>query len=185
MGLIDFIKQKREESNDVSTLFTKDKTMIPASAAYHKSKFGIVMTDKQLLEHFFTDVKDLINQKSYERKYCGMVEVTEDIIHFLPKIKQKLTNDLGYRIIVLDDNSVITNTKTNEKESLNTGSTFIVIFWNLQAIEDVSLYNATNPIITSDNQATDSSTIIDGTKVNTEMSVSGNNKYDKSKKLNS
>ena len=140
MSIIDKIMGRN--NNDLSKVFANEKTSISAATAYQKSRFGMVKTDKELLEEFFIDIKDLIDQKNLCRKYCGMVEVNTDIIRFLPKIIDRLSRELGYKVIVLDDNCEITNKITGNVDTLKCDSTFIILIWNKQAIEDVSAINA-------------------------------------------
>lgn len=140
MGLID--KFLGTNNNDVSTVFSNDKVSITAVDAYQKSRFGIIKTDKQMLEEFFIDIKNLIEAKNYNREYCGMVEIDKDIVSFIPKIKEKLSKELGFKVIILDDNSVITNSVSKTTDTLKCGTTFVMLIWNKQAIEEVAALNA-------------------------------------------
>ena len=67
MSIIDKIMGRN--NNDLSKVFANEKTSISAATAYQKSRFGMVKTDKELLEEFFIDIKDL-NEKRYS-KYTG------------------------------------------------------------------------------------------------------------------
>ena len=58
MSLIDKILGK--DNNDLSSVFSNDKVSITAVDAYQKSRFGVIKTDKQMLEEFFIDIKNLI-----------------------------------------------------------------------------------------------------------------------------
>ena len=139
MNIIDTILGKK--NNDVESVFS-DKHSVTAYEAYQKSRFGIVKTDKELVENFFTDVHNLISLKNQERTYCGMVEVGTDIIKFLPKIQDKLMHELGFKVIVLDDNSVVTNSITGKRDTVKTGTTYLLLMWNKQAIEEMAAINA-------------------------------------------
>ena len=101
MGLFEFFNKKN--AADVSTLFTdENKVSISATDAYKKSRYGILKSDKMLLEEFFTDVKLMVEQKNMERSYCGMLQLDDDIIKFLPRIKDRLMRQLGFKVIILD-----------------------------------------------------------------------------------
>lgn len=144
-----FNKLMGRDSNDLSTVFSNDnKTTISATTAYQKSRFGVVKTDKELLEEFFVDIRNLIEQKNFKREYCGLVEVNSDIIIFLPKITERLSNELGFKVIVLDDNCEVINKVTGTKDTLKCGSTFIMLIWNKQAIEEVAAINAAKIAVT-------------------------------------
>lgn len=158
MGLFDFLGKNKSE--DVSTLFTDENKGSCASAAdaYRKSRYGIVKTDKMMLEEFFTDIKLLVEQKNMERSYCGMVQIDDDIIKYLPKIQDRLTRQLGYKVIVLDDNTIITNTTTNTKNSIKSGHTYLLLIWDKQSVEEVAEYNATHPV-KSETDTDDTSTV--------------------------
>lgn len=125
-------------ASDVSTVFENHKTCIPATHAYQKSRYGAVITDKQLLENFFTNVKYMIDSKNASKSYCGMIEVQSDLVKFIPKITDKLMYELGYKVIVLNDNSVITNSVTGHADMMKCESTFLLIIWNKAALEDVA-----------------------------------------------
>lgn len=143
MGLFEIFNKKN--AADVSTFFTDDnKVSIKASDAYKKSRYGILKTDKMLLEEFFTDVKLMVEQKNMERSYCGMLQIDDDIIKFLPRIKDRLMRQLGFKVIILDDNSIITNKEMKSEDTIKTGSTFILLVWNKQAIEEVEEIKAKN-----------------------------------------
>lgn len=133
----------RKQNNDVSTVFTSEKTAISAEHAYQKSRFGCLKTDKQLLEEFFVDVRHLIEQKNMAGKFSGIMEICDDIVQFIPQIVKKLTEELGYKVIVLDDETEIINKHTKEKTTMKTGTTFIVLIWNKEAVRDVSAMNYT------------------------------------------
>ena len=162
MGLFDFFNKNKSE--DVSTFFTDENKGSCASAAdaYKKSRYGILKTDKMMLEEFFTDVKLLVEQKNLERCYCGMVQVGDDIIKYLPKIKDRLGRQLGYKVIVLDDNTVITNTVQNTKDSIKSGHTYILLIWDKQSVEEVAEYNAAHPV--KDIDETDDTSTVDSLK---------------------
>lgn len=140
MSLID--KFLGKDNNDLSSVFSNDKASIKAVDAYQKSRFGVIKTDKQMLEEFFIDIKNLIETKNYNREYCGMVEIDKDIVSFIPKIKEKLSKELGFKVIILDDNSVITNSVSKATDTLKCGTTFVMLIWNKQAIEEVAALNA-------------------------------------------
>lgn len=132
---------KSTNSNDVSTVFDNQKNAICAEHAYQKSRFGCLKTDKELLNEFFGNVRSMIENKNIAGKFSGIIEVNSDIIQFMPKIMDKLTNDLGYKAVVLDDNVEIINKTTNVKSEMNTGSTFIILIWNKEAIKNVRKTN--------------------------------------------
>ena len=71
-----------------------------------------------------------------------MVEIDKDIVSFIPKIKEKLSKELGFKVIILDDNSVITNSVSKTTDTLKCGTTFVMLIWNKQAIEEVAALNA-------------------------------------------
>lgn len=142
MNIFDKILGKDSSNNDLSKVFSNDKTSISAATAYQKSRFGMVKTDKMLLEEAFADIKALIEQKNFNREYCGMVEINSDIIQFIPKIKDRLSRELGFKVIVMDDNCEIKNKLTGDVDTLKCGSTFLMLIWTKQAIEDVSAINA-------------------------------------------
>ena len=143
MGLFDFFNKKN--AADVSTLFTdENKVSISAADAYKMSRYGILKSDKMMLEEFFTDVKLMVEQKNMERSYCGMLQLDDDIIKFLPRIKDRLMRQLGFKVIILDDNSVITNKELKSEDTIKTGSTFVLLVWNKQAIEEVEEMKANN-----------------------------------------
>lgn len=148
--ILDFILG-RDSSNDISKVF-EDTKYINAVTAYQKSRFGTVKTDKTLLEEVFIDIKALIEKKNFNREYCGMVEINSDIIQFIPKIKDRLSRELGFKVIVLDDNCEIKNKVTGDVDTLKCGSTFLMLIWTKQAIEDVSAINAT---LGTDHKSTD------------------------------
>ena len=85
----------------------------------------------------------MIENKNLHGKFYGIIEVNPDILQFMPKIIDKLNKDLGYKVIVLDDNAEILHTDTNKKSTMNTGSTFIILIWNKEALADVANMNAT------------------------------------------
>lgn len=128
---------KKDDPNDVSTVFTSSK-FITANNAYRISKYGEIKTDKQLLEDFFYNVKELIQIKNQKGKYCGIVELKDDIIQYIPQIKQRLMNDLGFKVVVLNDNSIIIDNENHTEEHLSAGTTFILLIWTKDAIEDVA-----------------------------------------------
>ena len=143
MGLFELFNKKN--AADVSTLFTdENKVSISAADAYKKSRYGILKSDKMMLEEFFTDVKLMVEQKNMERSYCGMLQLDDDIIKFLPRIKDRLMRQLGFKVIILDDNSVITNKELKSEDTIKTGSTFVLLVWNKQAIEEVEEMKANN-----------------------------------------
>ena len=93
-----------------------------------------------------------------ERSYCGMLQLDDDIIKFLPRIKDRLMRQLGFKVIILDDNSVITNKVLKSEDTIKTGSTFVLLVWNKQAIEEVEEMKANNllePISDDSSIATD------------------------------
>ena len=157
MGLFDFLNKNKSE--DVSTLFTDENkgSCTSAADAYKKSRYGILKTDKMMLEEFFTDVKLLVEQKNMERSYCGMVQIGDDIIKYLPKIKDRLGRQLGYKVIVLDDNTVITNNVLNTKDLIQSGHTYLLLIWDKLSVEEVAEYNATHPV--KDDDTDDTSTV--------------------------
>lgn len=138
--VIPFVGKKN--NNDVSTVFNSNKAAISAEHAYQKSRFGCLKTDKQLLEEFFVKVRELIDEKNMAGKYCGMLEVIPDIIHFIPQIVDKLTNELGYKVVVLNDDVEIVDNKTKEHTQMKTGTTFLVLIWSKEAVQDVSMHRA-------------------------------------------
>lgn len=143
MGLFELFNKKN--AADVSTLFTdENKVSISAADAYKKSRYGILKSDKMMLKEFFTDVKLMVEQKNMERSYCGMLQLDDDIIKFLPRIKDRLMRQLGFKVIILDDNSVITNKELKSEDTIKTGSTFVLLVWNKQALEDVEEMKTNN-----------------------------------------
>ena len=130
-------------TQDVSTAFDHSKSDISAEHAYQKSRFGCLKSDTELLNEFFSDVRLMIENKNLHGKFYGIIEVNPDILQFMPKIIDKLNKDLGYKVIVLDDNAEILHTDTNKKSTMNTGSTFIILIWNKEALADVANMNAT------------------------------------------
>ena len=49
---------------------------------------------------------------------------------------------MGFKVIILDDNSVITNSVSKTTDTLKCGTTFVMLIWNKQAIEEVAALNA-------------------------------------------
>lgn len=138
----------KKGTNDVSTVFKSDKAAISAEHAYQKSRFGCLKTDKELLDEFFQSVRNLIAEKNLNGKYCGMIEVCSDIVEFIPQIVDKLSKELGYKVVVLDDDVEIHNKKTGTKCNMTTGTTFIVLIWNKDAVEAVMKENRKNYVNT-------------------------------------
>lgn len=153
MSFFDFFT-RRNNSQDVSTAFDHSKDDICAEHAYQKSRFGCLKSDTQLLNEFFSDVRLMIENKNLHGKFYGIIEVNPDILQFMPKIIEKLNKDLGYKVIVLDDNAEIHHTDTHSKSTMNTGSTFIILIWNKEALADVAKQNAIVETVTN---TTDSS----------------------------
>lgn len=138
----------KKQTNDVSTVFNSDKAAISAEHAYQKSRFGCLKTDKELLDEFFQSVRNLIAEKNLNGKYCGMIEVCSDIVDFLPQIVDKLSRELGYKVVVLDDDVEIINKKSGTTSTMTTGTTFLVLIWNKDAVEAVMRENKKNYIKT-------------------------------------
>lgn len=111
---------------------------ITAKSAYMRSKYGQDTTQIELLKKFFTDVNNLISAKSMDGSYCCMIEVDKDIKEFIPEIIERFQNKLGYTLVVLDKDTVITNkiTGDNKDFSIPTESTFIIIMWGNASISD-------------------------------------------------
>jgi hypothetical protein len=67
-----------------------------------------------------------------------MIEVDKDIKEFIPEIIERFQNKLGYTLVVLDKDTVITNkiTGDNKDFSIPTESTFIIIMWGNASISD-------------------------------------------------
>lgn len=187
MGLFELFNRKN--AADVSTFFTDDnKVSISATDAYKKSRYGILKSDKMMLEEFFTDVKLMVEQKNMERSYCGMLQLDDDIIKFLPRIKDRLMRQLGFKVIILDDNSVITNKELKSEDTIKTGSTFVLLVWNKQAIEEVEEMKANNLLEPVTDEPSETTETVDSIKDKKEEdpspAISGNSNSMK-KHLNS
>lgn len=138
MELIKLITPFSRKTNDVSTVFDNTKAAISAEHAYQKSRFGCLKTETQLLKEFFANVQDTIEVKNLDGQFSAIIEVNTDIIDFMPKIIDKLTKELGYKVIVINDDVEFHNKKTKETHNINVGgTTYIVLFWNKEAVQEV------------------------------------------------
>ena len=85
---------------------------------------------------------------------------------------------LGFKVIILDDNSVITNKVLKSEDTIKTGSTFVLLVWNKQAIEEVEEMKANNllePISDDSSIATETvDSIKDEKKEEITPAISGN-----------
>lgn len=116
------------EASPYSVLNTS--TGISAKSAYMRSKYGVDKSQTELLKSFFNDVNSLIASKTLDGSYCCMVEIDKDIKEFIPEIITRFRDKLGYNLIVLDENTVITNTSTKEEIKFSANSTFVVLMWS-------------------------------------------------------
>lgn len=123
-----FGRTPKHEASPYSVLNTS--TGISAKSAYMRSKYGVDKTQTELLKSFFNDVNSLIVSKTMDGSYCCMVEIDKDIKEFIPEIISRFRDKLGYNLVVLDENTVITNTATKEEIKFSANSTFVVLMWS-------------------------------------------------------
>lgn len=105
-------------------------TGISAKSAYMRSKYGADKSQTDLLKAFFGEVNSLIASKTIDGSYCCMVEIDKDIKEFIPEIINHFRDKLGYNLVVLDENSVITNTAFKSEIKFSANSTFVVLMWS-------------------------------------------------------
>jgi hypothetical protein len=104
-----------------------------------RAKYGMDTTQTSLLKKFFNDVNDLIAAKSLDGSYCCMIEIDKDIKQFIPEIIDRFQNKLGYTLVVIDKDTVITNKVTGDNKQLDiaSDSAFIILMWSTAYISDI------------------------------------------------
>jgi hypothetical protein len=114
-------------------------TGMTAKSAYMRAKYGMDTTQTSLLKKFFNDVNDLIAAKSLDGSYCCMIEIDKDIKQFIPEIIDRFQNKLGYTLVVIDKDTVITNKVTGDNKQLDiaSDSAFIILMWSTAYISDI------------------------------------------------
>lgn len=127
--------ETKKEATPYTVLNTS--TGISAKSAYMRSKYGADKTQTELLKSFFSEVNSLIASKTMDGSYCCMVEIDKDIREFIPEIIKRFRDKLGYNLVVLDENTVIQNTKSGEEYKFSAQSTFVVLMWSNPVIGDI------------------------------------------------
>lgn len=126
-----------QDDKDVNDILSKDT--ITADRAYRYTRFGEYKSDRKLLKEFFDNVERMVAARNTCGKFFGMMDVDIDIQQFLPSIVNRLMNELGFKVIVMNDDTVI---KTGDIETkLNGGGTIIMLLWNRESIKDVKEMN--------------------------------------------
>lgn len=129
-----FFSKKVKKSPD--ELFSEERSEkeMTAFEAYRKSKYGKVVSDRQLLEGFFADVRYMVESKTFNQRYGGMIEVDNDLLPYLEKIKEKLRGE-GYLILELSDGVTVSKPGEETKEiKCKCGVTFLVFIWTEEAL---------------------------------------------------
>lgn len=111
------------------------KEGLTADAAYRLTRFGAVKSDKTLLKEFFDRVTKKVSARNSVGKFFCFIDVDIDIVQFLPEICKKLRNELGFKVIVMNNESIIKN--NNQEIKINGDETFIMLFWSRDAIAEV------------------------------------------------
>ena len=111
------------------------KDGLTADAAYRLTRFGAVKSDKTLLKEFFDRVTKKVSARNAVGKFFCFIDVDIDIVQFLPEICKKLRNELGFKVIVMNNESIIKN--NNQEITINGDETFIMLFWSRDAIAEV------------------------------------------------
>jgi hypothetical protein len=116
-----------------------------AKSAYMRAKYGIDTNQTTLLKKFFNDVNALIAAKSLDGSYCCMIEIDKDIKQFIPEIIDRFQNKLGYTLVVIDKDTVITNKVTGDNKQLDiaSDSAFVILMWGNAFISDIEASDIT------------------------------------------
>jgi hypothetical protein len=127
----------KQKPNPYTVLNTS--TGISAKSAYMRTKYGMDTTQTALLKKFFNDVNSLVAAKSLDGSYCCMIEIDKDIKQFIPEIIEHFQNKLGYTLVVIDRDTVITNKVTGDNKQLDiaSDSAFVILMWSNAFISDV------------------------------------------------
>jgi hypothetical protein len=138
-----------QDDKDVNDILSKDT--ITADRAYRYTRFGEYKSDRKLLKEFFDNVERMVAARNTCGKFFGMMDVDIDIQQFLPSIVNRLMNELGFKVIVMNDDTVI---KTGDTETkLNGGGTIIMLLWNRESIKDVKELNP--PVVKPEEEHTE------------------------------
>jgi len=153
MGFVENIINKvinfgNKDSKTVSDILNNNK-VINADQAYRYTRFGEFKSDKKLLEDFFYELNHMVDARNARGKFYGIIDVDIDIQKYLPLIMNKLRDELGFKVIVMDDDTVIKN--NNEEIKLNGGGKFIMLLWNRESIKDVQEHMYTEEVLGSGN----------------------------------
>lgn len=111
------------------------KEGLTADAAYRLTRFGAVKSDKTLLKEFFDRVTKKVSGRNSVGKFFCFIDVDIDIVQFLPEICEKLKNELGFKVIVMNSDSIVKN--NNQEIKVGGEDTFIMLFWSRDAIAEV------------------------------------------------
>ena len=125
------------DNGNVDTAF-KIKDSVNADAAYRLTKYGAVKSDNTLLSEFFDRVNRMVSGRNAAGKFFGVLDIDIDILQFLPEIKAKL-NELGYKVVVFDKDSVIKN--GSDEFKIAGIETFIMILWDLESLKEIKAQN--------------------------------------------
>lgn len=140
-----YITGKRKQKNPESKIFNEERA-VAAKSAYMQAKYGYALSQKDLLTRFFSNANAIIKEKCMAGTYCCMIEIDNDIKEHMAKIIQHFKVKLGYKLAIIDNDTVITNKSDNSSINLRPNSTFLILMWNDADISE-SVFSESESII--------------------------------------
>lgn len=121
-------------------IFNSNKA-INAKKAYMVSRYEHAISQKDLLQRFFASTNEQIAIKCAQKTFCCMVEIDDDIKEFIPNIVEHFQDKLGYKIIVIDNDTEILDKTTKKPVKVSPNSTFLILMWNTADISETVFTN--------------------------------------------
>lgn len=130
-----------------SKIFNEERA-VAAKSAYMQAKYGHSLTQTDLLKRFFANANAIIKEKCLAGTYCCMIEIDNDIKEHIAKIVYHFKTKLGYKLAIIDNNTIISNKDDSSTVNLQPNSTFLILMWNDADISE-TVFSESEKIIKS------------------------------------